>query len=179
MGEGFIFAAGLGNTPWTVLAEGAVAYTHLSVGLMNNLISLLVLLLWIPLRQRPGLGTITLVLLMGTSMDVTLAFLPELSAVGVRLCAVVGGVLLLALGTGLYLGSALGPGPRDGLMVGLHRVTGRSLAVTRTVVELTVVAMGVVLGGTVGVGTLFFAFTIGSAVHATVRLLSKVPTTEL
>lgn len=179
VGEGLLVGANMGNSPWTVLAQGAAVRTGWSVGVMTNLIGLVVLTLWIPLRQRPGLGTVSMVFIVGMSMDATLAGLPELGSIGVRLSAVVAGILIVAVGTGYYLGSALGPGPRDGLMTGLHRVTGQPLGLTRGVVEVAVLISGAALGGTVGLGTVAYAVFIGPAVHAAVRLLSKVPTEQL
>jgi uncharacterized membrane protein YczE len=179
VGEGLVVGAGLGNSPWTVFAEGAAGRTGTTVGLMTNMIGILVLLLWIPLHQRPGLGTVTMVFVVGTSMDVTLACLPELNALFLRLCVMTGGIVIIGVGTGFYLGSALGPGPRDGLMTGLHRVTGQSLALTRGVVEFSVLAMGAALGGTIGVGTVVYAVLIGPVVNRSVSILSRVPTEQL
>ena len=178
-GEALLVAANLGNSPWTVLAQGASVRTGLSIGVMTNVIGLLVLALWIPLRQRPGLGTVSMVLIVGMSMDITLACLPQMDAPAVRLCAVIGGIVITAIGTGLYLGSALGPGPRDGLMTGLHRVTGLPLGWTRAAVEIFVLVTGYALGGTAGVGTVVYALFIGPAVHTAVRLLSRIPTEQL
>lgn len=164
-------ASALGNSPWTVLAEGVSLQTPLSIGGATIVISGLVVLAWIPLRQRLGLGTVLNAIVVGLGIDATLLVLPDDPARWAQPVELVGGVALVALGSGLYLGAALGPGPRDGLMTGLHRVTGRSLRSVRGALELSVLLAGAALGGTVGVGTVFFALTIGPAVQLCVRLL--------
>lgn len=123
-GEAMIVAAHLGNSPWTVFAQGTAVRTGLSIGSMTNLIGALVLLLWIPLRQRPGLGTVANVLLVGTALDLALHWLPDLTALPWRIALCIGGILVVALGSGIYLTTGLGPGPRDGLMTGIARVSG-------------------------------------------------------
>jgi uncharacterized protein len=178
-GEAMLVAARLGNSPWTVFAQGTALRTHLSIGVMTNLIGAAVLLLWIPLRQRPGLGTVTNVLLIGTSLDVTLSVLPHPSLLVARIALCLGGILVVALGSGLYLRCGLGPGPRDGLMTGLARVTGWPLGVARAGVELSVLVVGWLLGGLAGVGTVLFAVLIGPCVHVAVRALSQVPDDQL
>lgn len=179
VGEAMLVAAHLGNSPWTVFAQGISIHTGVSIGMVTNLFGAVVLLLWIPLRQRPGLGTVANILLVGTSIDVTLALLPEPSALVPRAALTVGGILVVALGSGFYLGAGMGPGPRDGLMTGLTRVTGWALGWTRAIVEVTVLVIGVLLGGVAGVGTLLFAFGVGPCVNLAVRLLSRVPDEEL
>jgi uncharacterized protein len=178
-GEAMLVAAHLGNSPWTVFAQGTAMRTHLSIGLMTNIIGALVLLLWIPLRQRPGLGTIANVLLVGTALDVTLRWLPDVHALPLRIALCVGGILVVALGSGIYLTTGLGPGPRDGLMTGLARVLHWPLGVARAVVEATVLIAGWLLGGVAGIGTLLFAAFIGPCVHLAVRLISRIPDDEL
>lgn len=174
-----LIAANLGNSPWTVFAQGISMRTGLSVGVVTNVLGAFVLLLWIPLRQRPGLGTVANILLVGTSIDVTLALLPHPSALPARVALTVGGILVVALGSGFYLGVGLGPGPRDGLMTGLSRVTGWALGWTRAIVEVTVPVIGVLLGGVAGVGTLLFAFGVGPCVNVAVRLISRIPDDQL
>jgi len=178
-GEALLIASALGNSPWTVLAEGAGEQAQISVGTMTVIISGLVLLSWFPLRQRPGLGTVLNAILIGIAIDVTLRVLPDLEPLALRGLALVGGIGLVALGSGVYLACRLGPGPRDGLMTGLHRRTGLSLRVVRTRIELSAVASGFALGGTVGIGTLAFALAIGPLVQAAVGALSTVSSTEL
>ena len=178
-GEGLLVDSALGNSPWTVLAEGMSDQTGLGIGAATVAISLLVLAMWIPLRERPGLGTVTNAVLVGVALGVTVELMPDPEGLPLRLAEVVGGIALVALGSGLYLMTRLGAGPRDGLMLGLHRRTGRSVRLVRTTIESSAVALGFVLGGTVGIGTLAFAFGIGPAVQAALGALSPTPAHEL
>ncbi|WP_458788551.1 membrane protein YczE [Pseudonocardia phyllosphaerae] len=178
-GEGLLVLSGLGNSPWTVLAEGLGRATGLSVGIVTNAIGLLVLILWFPLRQHPGLGTVCNALFLGIFMDLTLAIVPASTSVYVNFLLVILGILLVGLGGGLYLGSALGPGPRDGLMTGLHRVTGRSITQVRWFLEISVLVIGFAFGGTVGIGTVMFALLVGPVLGLAVKTLSLVPSTKL
>jgi uncharacterized membrane protein YczE len=171
-GEALLVASELGNSPWTVLAEGVSKHTPLSIGGATFLISVLVLLCWIPLRERPGLGTVLNAIVIGVSIDVTLALLPHLDSLAVRWTALLGGIAVVGLGSGLYLTAALGPGPRDGLMTGLHALRGWPLAAVRTGIELSAVTAGYLLGGTVGAGSLLFALLIGHAVSFGVRRIA-------
>lgn len=163
--------AGLGLDPWTVLAEGLSARTGLGVGWITNVLGLLVMLAWIPLRERPGIGTVLNILLVGTSLQVTLDLLPPIEGLAGRIAALLGGIALVGFATGLYVGARFGPGPRDGLMTGLHRRLGWPVWRARVTVELTVLALGWLLGGTVGWGTLAFALLIGPAADVALRLL--------
>jgi len=169
-GEALLVAAELGNSPWTVFAEGLAEQTPLSVGAATVATSFAVLLLWVPLRVRPGLGTIANAVVIGVAIDVVLAVLGP-APVPVRALEVVGGIGLVGLGSGLYLGAALGPGPRDGLMTGLHRRTGLHLALVRGGIEVSALIVGAVLGGTVGIGTIAFAVLIGPAVAGALRVV--------
>ncbi len=178
-GEALLVAAELGNSPWTVLAEGAGEQTGVGVGVATVVISAIVLLTWIPLRQAPGLGTVLNAALVGVALDLTLLALPPLEHLAVRWAALVAGIALVAVGSGAYLAARLGPGPRDGLMTGLHRRTGVSIRAVRTGIELSAVAVGAVLGGTVGVGTLAFALLIGPGVQRALGVLSPVPASDL
>jgi uncharacterized membrane protein YczE len=153
--------AGLGLDPWDVFHQGVAERTGLSIGTVSVLVGAFVLLLWWPLRQRPGLGTVSNVVVIGTSMDATLWLVPHFDAVSARLPLMAGAVVLNGAATGMYIAARFGPGPRDGLMTGLHRVTGRSIRLTRTCVEVTVLATGFLLGGSVGAGTVVYALTIG------------------
>ncbi|MFF8383699.1 membrane protein YczE [Streptomyces kanasensis] len=164
--------SGLGLEPWNVLHQGLARLTGLSIGVVVTLMGGVVLLLWIPLRQRPGLGTVANVLLIGAAMDGTLALLPDVHGTGARVALMVAGVVLNGAATGLYIAARFGPGPRDGLMTGLHRVTGRSLRLIRTLIEVGVVATGFLLGGSVGVGTLLYAFAIGPLAQLSLRLFT-------
>ncbi len=153
--------SGLGLDPWDVLHQGISKRTGPAIGTVTIVVSAVVLLLWIPLRQRPGLGTLSNALLVGFSLNVSLAMLPGHAPLWVRVGELLGGIVLLGMATGLYIGADFGPGPRDGLMTGIARRTGRSIRLVRTAIELTVLAVGFALGGTVGVGTVLFALTIG------------------
>jgi len=168
-GEGLLVASELGNSPWTVLAEGVSVQAPLSVGIATIAISFAVLALWLPLRQRPGLGTVLNAVLVGVALDVTLGVVPDALPLGVRTLEVPAAIVLVAVGSGLYIGSGLGPGPRDGLMTGLHRVTGRSVGLIRTLIEIAVLVSGALLGGTFGPGTVAFAVLIGPAVALALR----------
>ncbi|WP_234044716.1 membrane protein YczE [Streptomyces adelaidensis] len=153
--------AGLGLEPWNVLHQGLAELTGLTIGMVSIVVGALVLLLWIPLRQRPGLGTVSNVFVVGIAMDATLAVVPQAHTLAVRIPLLVAGIVLNGAATGLYIAARFGPGPRDGLMTGLHRRTGRSVRLMRTAVEVAVLATGFALGGTVGVGTLLYAVSIG------------------
>ncbi|WP_254802060.1 YitT family protein [Kitasatospora sp. SUK 42] len=157
--------SGLGLDPWDVFHQGLQRAFGLTVGAWVTICGALVLLLWIPLRQRPGLGTIANVLVIGTAMDLTLRLVGGPEGLPARIALSVAAIALNGLATGLYIGARLGPGPRDGLMTGLHRRTGRSLRLVRTSIEVTVLAVGILLGGTAGVGTVVYALAIGPLVQ--------------
>jgi uncharacterized membrane protein YczE len=167
--------AGLGLEPWGVLHQGLAELTGLTIGVVSIVVGAAVLLLWIPLRQRPGLGTVSNVLVVGIAMDATLAAVPAAHALAVRIPLLLAAVLLNGAATGLYIAARLGPGPRDGLMTGLHRRTGRSLRLMRTAVEVTVVVCGFALGGTIGPGTLLYALSIGPLAQAFLRVFALSP----
>lgn len=163
--------AGIGVSPWDVFAQGVSRLTGIEFGWVTNIVGALVLLLWIPLRQRPGVGTIVNVLLIGPSAEVGLAVLPVPGALGEQLLLFAGGLALYAIATGLYIGAGFGPGPRDGLMTGIHRRFGVRIWIARTAVEAVVLAAGWLLGGNVGFGTVAFALLIGPMVSVTLPLL--------
>ncbi|MHA7274557.1 membrane protein YczE [Arthrobacter sp. TMT4-20] len=163
--------AGIGVSPWDVLGQGVALQSGLPFGVATNIIGLLVLLLWIPIRQKPGIGTVLNVALVGPSAEVGLAILPMPTELWAQILLFTGGLTLLALATGLYIGARMGPGPRDGLMTGINRKWGWKIWKVRTLIELTVLAIGWVLGGTVGVGTVAFALLIGPMVNAALPLL--------
>lgn len=171
IGVGLTVIAGLGLDPWTVLADGLARRTGIGIGWVANLLGALVLLLWIPLRQRPGIGTVLNVLLVGTVMQVTVDLVPRPDHLALQLLALLGGIVVVAVGSGIYIGAHLGPGPRDGLMTGLHQRLGWPHWRGRATVELTVLALGWLLGGTVGIGTVLFAILIGPLVHVALRVL--------
>lgn len=157
--------ATLGVSPWDVLAQGGSVQTGIPFGFMTNIVGVVVLLLWIPLRQRPGVGTVLNVLLVGPSAEVGLAVLAEPDALWARILLFTGGLVSLAVATGLYLGARLGPGPRDGLMTGLHQRFALPIWLVRTGIEGTVLLLGWLLGGSVGLGTVAFALLIGPMIN--------------
>src|SRR4051795_3154563 len=162
---GMMIRATLGNAPWDVLHQGMAIHLPISIGTAVIVMSLVVLLLWIPLRELPGLGTIANAFAVGLMTDLTLSVLQAPEALWARALLMLGGVVLNALATALYIGSQFGPGPRDGLMTGLHRRTGVSIRLVRTGLEVGVVAIGWVLGGVVGIGTVLYAVAIGPLVQ--------------
>ena len=172
-GDALILSADLGNAPWTVLAQGVALHTPLTVGIATQLIGLLVLAGWIPLRERPGLGTISNVIVIGIAIDVMLHVVPHPVAMPSRIAALLVGTALVGIGSGFYLTANLGPGPRDGWMTGLHRKFSWPLSLIRLGIELSVLVAGWALGGTVGLGTVIFALLIGHAVGAAVRALGS------
>ncbi|MFF8969506.1 YitT family protein [Streptomyces sp. NPDC014995] len=167
--------AGLGLEPWNVLHQGLAELTGLSIGVVSIVVGAGVLLLWIPLRQRPGLGTVSNVFVVGLAMDGTLALVPEAHSLAVRVPLLAAGIVLNGAATGLYIAARFGPGPRDGLMTGLHRRTGRSIRLMRTTVEVAVVVTGFVLGGTIGLGTLLYAVAIGPLAQLFLRVFAVPP----
>jgi uncharacterized membrane protein YczE len=169
-GDALIVEAGLGNAPWTVLAQGVSLHTPLTIGIATQLIGALVLLGWIPLRERPGLGTVLNVLVIGLAIDVMRPLVPEADALAPRALLLLAGTGLVGLGSGFYLSTALGPGPRDGLMTGIHRRTATPIALVRAGIEFSALTAGWLLGGTVGLGTVAFALLIGPSVQLGMRV---------
>lgn len=170
-----IIASTLGNMPWDVLHQGLAGRMGWSIGAVSILVGALVLLCWIPLRQRPGLGTVSNVVVVGLTVDAALAVVPASESLPVRIGLLAAGVLLNAVATAAYIGVHLGPGPRDGLMTGLVRRTGRSVRLVRTSIEVLVVATGWLLGGTLGLGTVLYAVAIGPLVQLLLPRLSLTP----
>jgi uncharacterized membrane protein YczE len=162
----------LGINPWDVLHEGVTQQTPLSFGAVTAITGVLVLLLWIPMRQRPGIGTVANVVVIAVVVDAALAVIPEPAELPARIALLVGGVVLNGVATAAYVGARLGPGPRDGLMTGLAGRTGWSVRLVRTCIEATVLVAGWLLGGTVGVGTVFYALAIGPLTQAFLPLLT-------
>ncbi|MGW2422549.1 membrane protein YczE [Streptomyces sp. NPDC001709] len=167
--------AGLGLEPWGVLHQGLAKLTGLTIGVVSIIVGAAVLLLWIPLRQRPGLGTVSNVFAIGLAMDGTLALVPDARSLVVQVPLVLVGIVLNGAATGLYIAARFGPGPRDGLMTGLHRRTGRSIRLMRTGIEVTVVITGFLLGGTIGVGTVLYAVSIGPLAQLFLRVFAVPP----
>ncbi|WP_329283479.1 membrane protein YczE [Streptomyces sp. NBC_01451] len=164
--------SGLGLEPWGVLHQGLAELTGLTIGVVSIFVGAAVLLLWIPLRQRPGLGTVSNVFVVGLAMDGTLALVPDAHVLTARVPLLVAGIVLNGVATGLYIAANFGPGPRDGLMTGLHRLTGRSIRLVRTAIEVAVVATGFALGGTVGIGTVLYAVAIGPLAQLFLRVFA-------
>ncbi len=173
-----IIEAELGLGPWDVFHQGLSERTGIPIGTVIVLLGASLLLLWIPLRQRMGLGTVLNALEIGLVVDVTLPLLPTPEPMAARVGFLAGGILLVAIGSGLYIGSGLGPGPRDGLMVGIHERFGLSIRAARTMVELGALAAGWLLGGSVGVGTVVFALAIGPLVQVFLPMLRLPPPAE-
>ncbi|MEU5719578.1 hypothetical protein AB0G71_28180 [Streptomyces sp. NPDC020403] len=164
--------AGLGLEPWGVLHQGLAERTGMSIGVVSIAVGAVVLLLWIPIRQRPGLGTVSNVFAVGVSMDGTLAVVPDVHGLWAQIPVMAAGVVLNGVATGLYISARFGPGPRDGLMTGLRRVTGRSVRLVRTAIEATVVVTGFVLGGSLGAGTVLYALAIGPLAQFFLRVFA-------
>lgn len=161
IGIAFIIRGVIGAAPWDVLSQGISMHLPLSFGVITIIVSAIVLLVWIPIRQKPGVGTILNAVLVGPSADIGFLWIPEVDVLWLRVVFFVIGLTTLAAATGLYIGAHFGPGPRDGLMTGLHRVTGRPIWMVRTALEITVVVIGWLLGGIVGLGTVAFALLVG------------------
>jgi uncharacterized membrane protein YczE len=164
--------AGLGLDPWDVFHQGVAEHTGLSFGTVTMITGGAVLLAWIPLRQLPGLGTISNVIVIGLSVDAALGLIPSAGPLPLQLVMLAAGVFLNGVAGAAYIGAGFGPGPRDGLMTGLVRRTGRSVRVIRTSIEVTVLVTGWLLGGTVGLGTVVYAVSIGPLLHALLPLLT-------
>jgi hypothetical protein len=172
-GDAVIIAAGIGNTPWTVLAEGIAVNLDWTIGKATFLVSVLVLLFWIPLKEKPGVGTVLNAILIAATIEVLLPELHTPDDLIMQLVQVVIGVILVGIGSGLYLTANLGPGPRDGTMTGLNKVTGISIGRVRGGVEISVLAIGWVMGGTFWIGTIIFAILIGPCVAICLNIASK------
>lgn len=162
----------LGLAPWSVMESGLAGHLPITLGQAVIGVSFVVLLLWIPLRETPGLATISNALIVGLAADATLALLGEAGPMPARLAYSVGGVLLCALATALYIGAQFGRGPRDGLMTGLHRRTGLSIRLVRTTLEVVMIGLGLALGGALGIGTVLFALAIGPLTQALLPVLT-------
>ena len=174
LGEGLLIISFTGASPWSVLAQGISLNIDLSIGTITLFISLAVLILWLPLNQKPGIGTILNALIIAIMIDVSIAFIPTPENYISQLLLAITAVIIVGLGGGIYLVANLGAGPRDGLMVGLQKKTNLPIAAVRAFLEITVVSIGWYLGGTVGVGTLLFAFGIGPCVALGLYLVDKI-----
>ena len=174
LGEGLLIVSFTGASPWSVLAQGISLNANLSIGTITLIISLAVLILWIPLGQRPGMGTIFNALIIALMIDLCIKFVPTPTSYLNQLILAIFSVVTVGIGGGIYLVSNLGAGPRDGLMIGLQKVTNLPIALVRATLEISVVSIGWYLGGTVGVGTLLFAFGIGPCVALGLYLVNKI-----
>jgi len=174
LGEGLLIISFTGASPWSVLAQGISLNVNLSIGTITLLISIAVLLLWIPLGLKPGMGTIFNALIVALMIDLCIKFIPTPSNYIHQIILAIISVITVGIGGGIYLVSNLGAGPRDGLMIGLQKITNLPIAVVRATLEISVVSFGWYLGGTVGVGTLFFAFGIGPCVALGLYLVGKI-----
>lgn len=183
IGVALMVASGLGLSPWEVLHQGISVRTGIPIGTVSIMLGVVVLLLWIPIGERPGIGTVANIALIGSTTNVTLGILPDLGPFTfegtepadllARAGFVLGGILVIGVGSGFYLGADLGPGPRDGLMTGLHRRYGWSIRRVRTALEIGVLVVGFLLGGTIGIGTILFAVLIGPLVQLFLGLLDR------
>ena len=174
LGEAIIIGSGSGVSPWTVLAQGISSKTNLSVGMATFLISIFILIFWVPLNQIPGIGTILNAIIIASAIDLTLGFIPKPELIYLKILQASFGILIVGIGSGIYLASNLGPGPRDGLMIGLQQKTNTSIPLIRTIIEITAVTVGWFLGGIVGIGTILFVFGIGPCVGVGLTLVEKV-----
>ncbi len=174
LGEALIVTASIGVSPWFVLHQGLSFISGYSIGITTFIVSLGVLLLWIPLSQRPGIGTIANAIIISIVLDVTLTFLPYPENYIFQLLQVIIGILIIGIGSGYYLAANLGPGPRDGLMTGLQRKTKQSFSIIRSGIEISVILVGWYLGGIVGIGTILYALTIGPSVSLGLYIVGKI-----
>lgn len=175
-GDAIIVAAGLGVAPWTVLAQGIAEQINWTLGQTTFLVSVIVLLLWIPIKERPGLGTILNAILIALAIDVMLPHLPKPEVYVLQIIQVLIGTIFVGIGSGLYLTANLGPGPRDGWMTGIQRITNIPIARVRATIEIAVLLLGYYLGGTLGLGTIIFALLIGHVVAISLQLTGRFGT---
>ena len=174
LGEGLLIVSLSGASPWSVLAQGISLNVNYSIGVITFIISVIVLIMWIPLKQKPGMGTILNALIIAGMIDLCINFVPSPESYISQIILAIVAVLTVGIGGGIYLVANLGPGPRDGLMIGLQKVSNLPIATVRAFIEISVVSVGWYLGGTVGVGTLLFAFGIGPAVALGLYLVDKI-----
>lgn len=174
LGDSLFIQAGIGNAPWTVFAEGLTYKTGMSIGFATFVISVFVLLLWIPLKERPGFGTLSNIVLIATFIEIGTHIFPEANSFAVGAIYNFIGISLVGIGSALYITCGLGPGPRDGAMTGLHYRTGVRVGRVRMAIEVTVLAFGFLMGGTVGVGTALFALFIGQSVAISLGILARL-----
>ena len=174
IGEALLVTANIGVSPWFVLHQGLAFKTGYSIGITTFIVSVVVLLLWFPLKQKPGIGTILNAILISVVLDLSILFLPYPTNFFYQLIQVIFGILIIGIGSGFYLAANLGPGPRDGLMTGLNKQTNQSLSLIRTFLELSAVGIGFYLGGIVGIGTILYAVGIGFSVSVGLFVVGKI-----
>lgn len=174
LGDSLLVQSNIGNAPWTVFAEGVSLKTGWALGFSTFVISIFVLLIWIPLRERPGFGTLANILLIATFIQIGVVIFPEQSSLLSGVIYVLLGIALVGAGSALYITCGLGPGPRDGAMTGLHQVTGIRVGRVRLAIEVTVLIAGWLMGGTLGVGTLLFALLIGNSVAISLGVVARL-----
>ena len=173
IGETLLITANQGVSPWTVLAQGISFQTNLSIGVTTFIVSLIVLILWYPLKQKPGLGTLLNIVIISIIIDLSAPILPYPKSFLFQIIQSIIAVFIVGLGSGFYLTANLGPGPRDGLMTGLQNLTNQPIALIRTILEVSAVGLGFYLGGIVGIGTILFAFGIGPTVSIGIFIVTK------
>lgn len=174
LGDALLVQSAIGNAPWTVFAEGLSLKTGWSLGFSTFIISIFVLLAWIPLRERPGFGTLSNIVLIATFIQVGVSIFPEQSSLPGGVLYVLAGISLVGIGSSLYITCGLGPGPRDGAMTGIHNATGIRVGRVRLAIEVSVLIAGALMGGTVGVGTLLFALLIGHSVAISLGVVARL-----
>jgi uncharacterized membrane protein YczE len=174
LGDALLVQSNIGNAPWTVFAEGLSLKTGWTLGFSTFIISIFVLLAWIPLRERPGFGTLSNIVLIATFIQVGVSIFPEQDSHVGGVLYVLGGIALVGIGSSLYITCGLGPGPRDGAMTGIHNVTGVRVGRVRLAIEVTVLIVGALMGGTVGLGTLLFALLIGHSVAISLGVVARL-----
>ena len=175
LGDSLLIQGNIGNAPWTVFADGLSGRTGFSIGFSTFITSIVILLIWIPLKERPGFGTLSNIVLIALFIDIGTHIFPKQENFFTGLLFVLAGIALVGAGSALYITCGLGPGPRDGMMTGLHRVTGVRISRVRIGIEVTVLLVGWLLGGTLGLGTLFFALLIGNSIAISLGLLARLP----
>ena len=173
-GEALVVISFLGNSPWTVMAQGISIKSGLSIGVVTFIVSVVVLSIWYFLKQKPGLGTIFNIVIIAVMLDVTIALIPTPESYIMKLLMAALGIIIVGAGSGVYLIANLGPGPRDGLMTGLQKKTNLPIAAVRAFIEISVASVGWYLGGTLGIGTLMFAFGIGPCIALSLYLIDKI-----
>jgi len=176
LGDSLLIQSNIGNAPWTVFAQGLSGRTGISIGFATFVTSVFVLLIWIPLREKPGFGTLSNIVLIALFIEIGIKIFPEQQSYLAGIAFALFGIFLVGAGSALYITCGLGPGPRDGAMTGLHRVTGIRVSRVRLAIEVTVLTAGWLLGGTIGLGTLLFALLIGNSIAISLGLLARLTT---